>query len=91
MMEKRIQRIRDMEALFDRALALMEEIPLSDAACEELQQILPPLEAYYTGPEWIQDYLDDGKGLFPRDLKRGVLSQDGVWNLLCDYDEQIKK
>ena len=28
--------------------------------------------------------------LFP-DLKRGVLSEDGIWNLLSDYREKQKK
>lgn len=29
-----------------------------------------------------KDFRDDEKGLLPPDLKRGVLSEDGIWNLL---------
>ena len=29
-----------------------------------------------------KDFCDDEKGLLPADFKRGVLSEDGVWNLL---------
>ena len=30
-------------------------------------------------------------GNLPPDLKRGVLSEDGIWNLLSDYCELQKK
>ena len=40
------------------------------------------LEEYYTSGEWREDYEADEAGLFPVDLKRGVLSQDGVYDLL---------
>lgn len=30
---------------------------------------------------------DDEAGLLPEDLKRGVLSEDAVWNLLKDHKE----
>ena len=29
----------------------------------------------------------DEAGNLPPDLKRGVLSEDGIWNLLSDYRE----
>ena len=32
----------------------------------------------------MQDYKDDEAGLLPADLKRGILSEDGIWNLLTD-------
>ena len=31
------------------------------------------------------DLADDEAGRFPKVLKRGVLSEDGIWNLLSDY------
>ena len=40
------------------------------------------LEAYYTSQQWKDDYAMDESGTFPDKLKRGVLSQDGIWNLL---------
>ena len=67
-----IQRIKYMEALFDRAL---EERTMP----EELLQ-------YYTGGQWLADYEADRRGELPPDLKRGVLSEDGVWNLLTELE-----
>ena len=31
-----------------------------------------------------RDFADDEAGLIPKDLKRGVLSEDAVWNVLED-------
>ena len=40
-----------------------------------------------------QDYADDEAGRLPIGLKRGVLSEDGIWNLLedvCELNERLK-
>ena len=45
------------------------------------------LESYYLSDEWKQDFSDDEAGLLPPDLKRGVLSEDGIYNLIETYRE----
>ena len=45
-------------------------------------EILGQLSDYYGSPEWKRDYAADEAGLLPSDLKRGVLSEDGIYNLL---------
>ena len=64
-----------MEALFDRLLTADQEDPgyLNDLA---------QLVQYYESSLWLQDYTLDEQGLLPAGLKRGVLSEDGVYNLL---------
>ena len=42
------------------------------------------LSTYLGSDEWRQDLADDEHGFLPPDLKRGVLSEDGIWNLLDD-------
>ena len=37
---------------------------------------------YYTSGEWREDYEADERGELPPDLKRGVLSQDALYDLL---------
>lgn len=52
------------------------------------------LEAYYTSPAWRADFEADEAGLLPPDLKRGVLSEDGIYNLLEEYkrvEEGVKE
>ena len=39
---------------------------------------------------WKRDYEADEAGQIPSDLKRGVLSQDGLYNLLHDADQIIR-
>ena len=54
---------------------------------EEAQEAIAALDAYYGSEEWKQDFADDEAGRLPADLKRGVLSEDGIWNLLSDVSE----
>lgn len=50
----------------------------------EAQEDIRALEAYYGSDEWKRDFADDEGGRLPQDLKRGVLSEDAIWNLLED-------
>jgi len=54
---------------------------------EEAQEAIAALDAYYGSEEWKKDFADDEAGRLPADLKRGVLSEDGIWNLLSDVSE----
>jgi hypothetical protein len=51
-----------------------------------LEEAIEILSAYYGSNDWKQDYADDEAGRLPKDLKRGVLSEDGIWNLLSDWN-----
>ena len=76
-----------MEQLFDLAKEAMEEPMISLETYEKAQEAIAVLSEYYGSKEWKQDYVDDEAGLLPKDLKRGVLSEDGIWNLLSDWQE----
>ena len=52
---------------------------------EEIQRAIDILSDYYGSDTWKQDFADDEAGLLPKDLKRGVLSEDAIWNLLADW------
>ena len=83
-MEKAVQRIRDMERAFDAVLA-------AHAAGEEMTpyfEAIRKLNAYMDSGEWLGDYALDEAGLLPRDLKRGVLSQDALYNLLQEMKSE---
>ena len=53
---------------------------------EAAREALRELEAYYGSEEWKQDFADDEAGRLPHSLKRGVLSEDALWNLLEERD-----
>lgn len=68
-----LDRIARMEAAFDRA----------SAAHPPAEADLQTLCAYLDSGAWLADYQADEQGRLPPDLKRGVLSQDGLYNLLA--------
>ena len=80
-----ILRIRHYEELRVAAEEMLETY--SEEAADALKEKIDALESYYTSPEWKQDFADDEAGLLPGDLKRGVLSEDGIHNLLERYRE----
>lgn len=81
----RIERITRMETLFDKGKVVVSRL---EQALDDFAAIAPAiaeLEAYYNSSQWRKDYEADEAGKLPKDLKRGVLSEDGLWNLLSDY------
>ena len=53
--------------------------------------MIDKLADYYSSDDWKQDFLADEMGELPKDLKRGVLSEDGIYNLLDLHNELIDK
>lgn len=87
MEKEQIERIHTMEQNLDGAVLAVKQL---DTALEAYEAILPGLKRlmeYYEGAQWRKDYEDDEAGKLPADLKRGVLSEDAVYNLLCDVRE----
>lgn len=84
---EQIERIRCMEQLFDFVSESIMELPTTLDKYDKIQEAIATLSDYYSSNEWKQDYADDEAGLLPKDLKRGVLSEDGIWNLLSDWRE----
>ena len=85
------ERIRQMEQRLDRASAAVMELSAALDKYAEAQEALTVLNEYYGSDEWKQDYADDEAGRLPQDLKRGVLSEDGIWNLLTDNRDLIER
>lgn len=79
-----IERVARMEAIFDRLLAAAERDPGSIRRDAALTEALNTLLDYYEGSLWRGDYEADEAGLLPPDLKRGVLSEDGVYDLITE-------
>lgn len=80
-----LERIARMEALFDKSEEVVKRLEAALEDFADLEPDIEALEAYYDGPDWQADFEADEAGLLPSDLKRGVLSEDGLWNLLEDY------
>ena len=81
---EQLTRIREMERRLEEATAAVRQMEEALERYEAVLEDVTALEAYLGSEEWRQDLADDEKGLLPQDLKRGVLSEDGIWNLLED-------
>ena len=84
-----IERIKWMEQRFNKALAAIKDG--SAASLKAIKGDIAELSKYYGSELWKQDLAAEEAGSLPPDLKRGVLSEDGIWNLLSDYREIQKK
>ena len=45
------------------------------------------LDQYYSSQDWFSDAEDSNNNLLPEDLKCGVLSEDGAYNLFGENHE----
>ena len=88
---EQIERITQMELRMEHAAKAVMELSVALDNYEAAQEDLTALSEYYDGEAWKQDYADDEAGRLPADLKRGVLSEDGIWNLLSDANELNKR
>ena len=82
---KQIKRISKYEKIMCETKQMIED-GTGDHA-DILGKNIAALEEYYASNEWKQDFADDEAGLLPSDFKRGVLSEDGIYNLLEQHRE----
>ena len=78
-----IERIKKYESYLNEAQQLLCAGENSD----RLKYLISELEAYYESVKWRKDFESDEAGLLPKNLKRGVLSEDGINDLLDEYKE----
>ena len=79
---KTIARIQQMEQYFDALQNAVHTNPDTIHQDNTMQLMLESLRQYYENGQWLADYTLDEQGHLPPTLKRGVLSQDGVYHLL---------
>ena len=84
---EQIERIKQMELYLDRASSAVMQLSAALDNYIDVQESISALDEYYSSDDWKQDYADDEAGLLPPNLRRGVLSEDAVWNLLSDTKE----
>lgn len=83
-LNEQIMRIQEMEVILDRANAAVARLREAQAAFQEMKPELQKLIDYYQSEQWRQDFEDDADGKLPSGLKRGVLSEDAVYDLLTE-------
>ena len=76
-----------MEQYMDETAEALKNAPDELKNNGELRKKVAVLTDYMDSGQWLADYEADERGELPADLKRGVLSQDGLYNLICDIKE----
>ena len=79
-----VQRIAAMEAAFDRTSLAVQMLESALDTYETVKVDIDRLTDYLETGAWREDFEADEAGLVPKDLKRGVLSEDGLYDLLAD-------
>ena len=82
-----LARITHMEQILNDAAEASSALLAAIKRYQALKPRIAELEAYYTSSLWMRDYEDDCAGKLPPDLRRGVLSEDAVYNLLSTQSE----
>ena len=78
----RIERIQAMEALLDETGDAVEALANALEDYATLQARIQKLSKYYGSDQWYDDRAVDDAGKLPENLKRGVLTEDLVYDVL---------
>ncbi len=81
---KQQERIQTMESALDEVTEKISALRQAFTDYTGIREKIRQLEQYYTSDLWMKDYEDDEAGKLPKDLKRGVLSQDAIDDMLND-------
>lgn len=84
---RNVERVEQMESRLDRVIAAMQNMETALEQYESVRDDIRQLDAYLGSDEWKADLAADEQGQLPADLKRGVLSEDGIWNVLESWRE----
>ena len=82
---EQIERIQHFEMLLDRVAPVLGNLEEALDAFEGIQEDVKELAAYYEDDDWREDFDADEAGRLPADLKRGVLSEDGIYDVLSGH------
>ena len=85
-----IQRIKYMERQLNQLLAALHAMNKALSTLAKARYAAQALSDYYGSGEWRSDFADDEAGRLPENLKRGVLSEDAIWNALQQFHELEK-
>jgi hypothetical protein len=82
---EQLERIRHYEAVLDGIAPVLAELETALDRFDSIQEDVRALSEYYGSEAWNEDLAADEAGRLPSDLKRGVLSEDGIYDVLDSH------
>lgn len=79
------EHITKMETILNQQTAAVQELEIALKLIENHFDDFKTLFEYYYSEQRNRDLQDDADGRIPDDLQRGVLSEDGIFDLVGDY------
>ena len=89
--KKSIERIMKMESILVEANRKIDELEEKIEELKGYQDEIKELSDYYSSDLWKEDFELDERGELPKDLKRGVLSEDGIYDMLERNNNILKE
>ena len=86
MSDERVERIKTMESKYDNVKPKVEAFKEKLDEMKKIYEDLKVLSDYYSS-NWKSDYEADEEGKIPKDLKRGILGQDTLFDFFTDCSE----
>lgn len=80
------RRVDAMSEAFEKAERAVCSLKESLEAFRGIEDTVAELDGYMRSGQWLEDYEADEAGKLPGDIRRGVLSQDALYDLLQEYD-----
>ena len=85
--EDLLSRVREMEERYDWLTRVITSLEDALAAYARVRPDLEALREYLDSGQWKADFEADEAGEIPAGVKRGVLSEDGLYDLLEQADQ----
>lgn len=85
--QQQLERIARFEQLMVELAKDMEDLEELLKTLQETQQTAAALSEYYSSSDWMLDKDFSESERFPESRTSGVLSEDGLYNLLGEYYE----
>ena len=88
--DERLIRVREMEDRYDELAGVLARLEEAVSALQAAEPGLEALREYLDSGQWREDFEADERGEIPAEVKRGVLSEDGLFDLLQEADRALE-
>ena len=89
--KKQLDRISQMEDRFDEVTRVMAALDEAVSEYADFKSEIKALQDYMESGQWKEDFEADEAGKIPANVKRGVLSEDGLYDLLEESDRILAR